>query len=100
MYKDKPYAHLKSGRHLPWFRRKRTMGILLASLAGLSWWFGILSPLSYFSSSGDGTTKQGKSWFGGSSTVDWDYRAGKVREAFKMSFEDYEKHGWGMCRRV
>ncbi|RMY10606.1 hypothetical protein D0868_03606 [Hortaea werneckii] len=98
MYKDKPYAHLKSGRHLPWFRRKRTMGLVLAGLAGLSWYFGILSPLSYLSGSSsgvEGKKSTSSSWFGGSTAADWDARAEQVREAFRTSFADYEKYGWG-----
>lgn len=101
MYKDKPYAHLKSGRHLPWFRRKRTMGLVLAGLAGLSWYFGILSPLSYLSGSSSsvvGKKSTSSSWFGGSAAVDWDARAEQVKEAFRTSFADYEKHGWGMSK--
>lgn len=98
MYKDKPYAHLKGGKRMPWFRRKRTMGLILATLAGLSWWFGVLSPLSYFSGNSDGLSarkSKSLSWFGSSTGTDWDDRAEQVKQAFKTSFADYEKHGWG-----
>jgi len=101
MYKDKPRGvYPGSRRHMPWFRRKRTVALVLVSLAGLSWWFGILSPLSYFSSSSEGAPKKSKSSWSllGSSRVDWNGRADKVRDAFKASFADYEKHGWGTCR--
>lgn len=101
MYKDKPYAYPGSRKHMPFYRRKRIVALLLASLAAVSWWFGILSPLSYFSSSGTKSTSKSKSsWglMGSSSNVDWDERAEKVKDAFRTSFNDYEKHAWGMCR--
>lgn len=103
MYKDKPYNYAGPGgrRHLPpWARKKRTLGGVLAFLALLSWWFGVLSPLSWISSkSSDETSKsQTKSWFGGKEVVNWDERAEKVKDAFKISWAGYEKYGWGRCR--
>lgn len=102
MYKDKPYAYPGSRKHMPWYRQKKVIGLVLATLAGVSWWFGILSPLSYVSSSSDEKTptKSKSSWalFGPSSRPDWDARAGEVKNVFKTSFADYEKHAWGMCR--
>ncbi|KAI7189820.1 hypothetical protein KC316_g6090, partial [Hortaea werneckii] len=74
------------------------MGLVLAGLAGLSWYFGILSPLSYLSGSSsgvEGKKSTSSSWFGGSTAADWDARAEQVREAFRTSFADYEKYGWG-----
>ncbi|KAK5720313.1 mannosyl-oligosaccharide alpha-1,2-mannosidase [Elasticomyces elasticus] len=96
MYKDKPYAY-PSGRRPPWFRRKRVLGLILASLAGLSWWFGILSPLSYITGGSDAAVvkKSKSSWFGGIGVVDWDERAERVKNAFRVSYNDYEKHAWG-----
>lgn len=103
MYKDKPYAYPGGRRRIPWFRQKRAFALVLAGLAGLSWWLGILSPLSLLTSGDAKATTAGKktssSWnLFGSAPVDWDERAEKVKEAFKMSFADYEKHAWGMCR--
>ena len=103
MYKDKPTGYFGNSRRLPWFKKKRNVAIALGSLAGLSWWFGILSPLSYFSSGGEAsTTKSGGSWglLSGSkgAKVDWDERADKVRDAFKISWAGYEKYAWGTFR--
>ena len=99
MYKDKPFQYPGGRRKMPWFRRKRVMALVLASLAGLSWWFGVLSPLSYFMGGSDAApARKSKSWFGSGGVVDWDERAEKVKEAFRVSFADYEKHAWGMCR--
>ncbi|KXL50564.1 glycoside hydrolase family 47 protein [Acidomyces richmondensis BFW] len=97
MYKDKPSGYYPGGRkYKPWFRRRRLVLLLLAGLAGLSWWFGILSPISYISS-GDGRPKStSSSWnLFGSTPANWDERAEKVKHAFKLSFGDYEKHAWG-----
>ena len=99
MYKDKPYAYPGRRKKLPWYRQKRIVAILLTSLAAFSWWFGILSPLSYFMGEGTDvkTTDRSKSsWFGGStSAATWDERAEKVRDTFKISFAGYEKYAWG-----
>lgn len=98
MYKDKPFGYSGSSRRSAW-RKKRTVGLVLGSLAGLSWWFGILSPLSYIS--GESETKTSSSWslFGASkSSVDWNARAQSVREAFQLSWAGYEKYAWGTFR--
>ena len=102
MYKDKPYQYPSGRRKMPWFRRKRVIASILLSVAGLSWWFGILSPLSFLTGGSETTVskKSKSSWnlFGSGGVPDWDNRAEKVREAFRVSFADYEKHAWGMCR--
>lgn len=85
-------------------RRKRTLGGVLAGLAVLSWWFGVLSPLAWISGSGGrtgeekvkSTTTKPWSLFGsGNEPADWPSRAEKVKEVFKISFAGYEKYGWG-----
>ncbi|KAI5358420.1 Putative glycoside hydrolase family 47, six-hairpin glycosidase-like superfamily [Septoria linicola] len=109
MYKDKPSNFYgPGGRNArQWLRRKRTLGGVLGVFAVLSWWFGILSPLSWFSSgSGDlpapvqgslGSGRQQRGWglWGGKEPVDWDERAQRVKEAFQISWAGYEKYGWG-----
>jgi hypothetical protein len=104
MYKDKPAGYFGNSRRLPWFKKKRNVAVALGSLAGISWWFGILSPLSYFGSVAEVSSKSStsSSWtLLGSSKgpkVDWDERADKVRDAFKISWAGYEKYAWGMFR--
>ena len=99
MYKDKPYAYPGRRKKAPWYKQKRTVAAVLTSLALISWWFGILSPLSYFTSDGSEVQVKDKgksSWFGGKASAgDWDTRAMKVRDAFKTSFNGYEKYAWG-----
>ncbi|GAB7366671.1 hypothetical protein MBLNU230_g8654t1 [Neophaeotheca triangularis] len=95
MYKDKPYAYPVSSRRLPWFRRKRVMGLVLGCLAGLSWWFGILSPLSYVSL-GDGSSMVSRSsWRSKTGPASWEQRAEQVRDVFKTSWAGYEKYAMG-----
>ena len=94
MYKDKPtskkgYGYPSSRRKNPWFLQRRTIAIVLTSLATISWWFGILSPLSWITG-GIGVGRRTLS----AST--WEARAKEVKEVFKISFSDYEKHAWGM----
>ena len=102
MYKDKPYSYPGRRKKLPWYRQKGTIAGVLTSLAVVSWWFGILSPLSYFT--GDSEQKPVKeksrsSWFGGKvSDAEWERRAQRVKDVFRESFDGYEKYAWGMCR--
>lgn len=102
MYKDKPYAY-PGRRKRQWWQQRRYVAGALVSLAFISWWFGILSPLSYFTSREGETTGQQKpksrTWFSSGESIDWDARAEKVRETFKTSFAGYEKHAWGRSRR-
>jgi mannosyl-oligosaccharide alpha-1,2-mannosidase len=82
---------------------------VLGSLALLSWWFGILSPLGFATRRSGGSTvstpktpakaKAGYSWFNSGEKIDWDQRADIVRDTFKLSWAGYEKHGWGMYDR-
>lgn len=109
MYKDKPYNYAGGKGGARWMRRKRTLGGVLAGLALLSWWFGILSPLSWASSSSSSsggaevksknpsktTSTSTWSFFGSSEAADWSSRAEKVKDVFKISFAGYEKYGWG-----
>lgn len=102
MYKDKPYQYPSSSKNQPWYRRRRTVVLILACLAGLSWWFGILSPASYASSKATGVKKDRKPWVGGGKTskIDWHARAESVKDVFKVSWKGYEEHGWGMSLRL
>lgn len=107
MYKDKPYHYSpgKGGRGLmarvpPWARKRRVMIPALVVLSFVSWWAGLLAPLTWFSSA-DANAKKNRpaSWFTASKeVVDWNDRADMVRDAFKISFAGYEKYGWGTCR--
>lgn len=94
MYKDKPYTY-PGGKRRAWYKQKKVAVTALAAFAGITWWFGIFSPLSI----GSGKTitpksSSGRGWLG-SKAMDWDQRAEAVKDTFKLSFADYEKHAWG-----
>ena len=97
MYKDKPtrggkgkYAYPGNLKKAPWFKQRRTVAVALTSLAAVSWWFGILSPLLWVTSGGASRSVP--------SMRGWEARAEQVRETFRVSFAGYEKNAWGMCR--
>ena len=97
MYKDKPYNYSASRKNTGWYQRRRTfVGVILAIL-GLVYWFGTFSSVHKVSSVG---SSGAASWAWGStpesSKVDWDDRRQKVKEAFVLSWDGYEKHAWGM----
>lgn len=93
MYKDKPYA--ASRRQRPVWRRKRTFGF-----AGIF----MLSLLYFFGFFGSNTETPNKSkdtwtWFSTSDkaagTVDWLDRRERVKEAFILSWDAYDRYAWG-----
>ncbi|KAL9131842.1 MAG: hypothetical protein Q9217_000288 [Psora testacea] len=94
MYKDKPYNYSASRRIVPVYRRWRLVGGVLLTLLGLIYWLG-------FSSTPVETKEQGKSkglwrWAGKSDTsVIWNSRREKVKEAFMLSWDGYEQYAWG-----
>ncbi|EME39411.1 glycoside hydrolase family 47 protein [Dothistroma septosporum NZE10] len=108
MYKDKPAHYRGAGGNRPripaWARRKRVALPALLALAVLSWWFGVLSPLSWFSAPENNLSRKERSdqtkntpgWFGsGKDVIDWPSRAQRVKDVFKISYSGYEKYGWG-----
>ncbi|PWW77044.1 Glycoside Hydrolase Family 47 protein [Tuber magnatum] len=87
LYKDKPY-YQRSGRNQrkrKMYRRKRYLGGLIAVLV-LFYWFG------YFSGTGTSILPIKKKT---QDTVNWEDRREKVKEAFVLSWNAYEKHAWG-----
>lgn len=94
MYKDKPYTYAASRRVQPLWRRKRfVLGLLLLVLSGL-WLFGFFS---------DGFDRQAAAakwqWLGTAeppgAKADWNKRRERVVEAFELSWDSYERYGWG-----
>jgi endoplasmic reticulum Man9GlcNAc2 1,2-alpha-mannosidase len=98
MYKDKP--HYAAKRRRGTLQRKRTYSLALLVIITLLWWMGYLGRSQ---NAKEHTTQKGGSawsWLRGSSTdpsvVDWNERREKVRDAFKVSWDGYEKYAWGM----
>jgi len=94
MYKDKPYYYTGSYRRRKIWQRKRFWGILVFFIFGL-YWFGV------FSGEQQGKTKKipffkgGKWQWKAGEVINWDERREKVKEAFVLSWNGYEKHAWG-----
>ncbi|KAH0556675.1 hypothetical protein GP486_005518 [Trichoglossum hirsutum] len=88
LYKDKPYAYASSRRKRPLWRRKRVLaGIVL--LLGLFYWLELLPSIS----SKRAMWAKGRSRH--SKVLDWNQRRERVREAFTLSWDAYERHAWG-----
>ena len=95
MYKDKPYNYASSQRSKPFYRRRRVISATILLLFAFAYWFGMFEPSVRQKSPHFG--KKTWSWLSGSEmAVDWDYRREKVKEAFILSWDGYEKYAWGM----
>lgn len=75
MYKDKPYAYASSTRSIALYKRKRLWAGVLSIVA-------IVLLLDYFQSS---TVPK----------IDWERRRESVKDAFKLSWDGYERYAWG-----
>ncbi|KAI9757105.1 MAG: hypothetical protein M4579_003583 [Chaenotheca gracillima] len=97
MYKDKPYSYAASGRSKSLWRSKKGLGLLLAAVVLMLYFFG------FFGGSEQGSGRSRKKamdtwgWFkkGDNGIVDWDGRRERVKEAFVLSWDAYEKYAWG-----
>ena len=95
MYKDKPYNYAGSQRSKPFYLRRRMISAVILILFGLAYWFGLFE--SSVRPRAPNSERKAWSWLGGSDrVVDWDYRREKVKEAFILSWDGYEKYAWGM----
>ena len=66
-------------------------------LIGLAYWFGIFSP-SAVKPKLRNSEKSAWNWLGSSTastSVDWDDRREKVKEALMLSWDGYEQYAWG-----
>lgn len=95
MYKDKPYNYASS-RRKPLYQKWRFTFAMLLLLAAVLYWIGIFSPTKPMAKVNEQSKKNG-SWLNkpSSAKVDWDERREKVREAFILSWDGYEKYAWG-----
>lgn len=96
MYKDKPYNYASSNQRSPIAKKRRNLVLITLLVVGLLYWIG------HATSERDGT--KSKTTTGSwnplakqkSPPVDWEARRQHVKDAFKISWDSYEKHGWGM----
>jgi endoplasmic reticulum Man9GlcNAc2 1,2-alpha-mannosidase len=96
MYKDKPFTYASSRRQRGIWRRKRTLGVAGVFL------FVVLYFLGFFGSHTENVekVKEKWTWMQGSekagSQVDWLDRRERVKEAFILSWDAYDRYAWGM----
>ncbi|TAQ90505.1 hypothetical protein B7494_g1190 [Chlorociboria aeruginascens] len=95
MYKDKPYSYASSRRRRPLWKRKRVLGIGVSFVILVLYYLGILG-------GDDSALKPSKdrwSWLqmpdGGGKKVDWFNRRERVKEAFTLSWDAYQRQAWG-----
>lgn len=94
MYKDKPYNYAASGRQRPWYQRRRILAGLLCGIFGLAYWLGLFPGGARVDH-----VEIDKSWpwlrKSTSSNMNWNDRRERVKEAFTLSWDGYEKYAWG-----
>jgi hypothetical protein len=99
MYKDKPYSYASSRRHRPIWRRKRNLGIAGLFLLAVFYFLGFFSDAS---EGGEENLKDRWSWLHGpekgGSKIDWLDRRERVKEAFTLSWDAYDRYAWGMLK--
>jgi endoplasmic reticulum Man9GlcNAc2 1,2-alpha-mannosidase len=98
MYKDKPYNYAASEKQGTWFRRRRVLVVVLLCILGLVSWLRLFSPAAKIDAVKNVGTSSW-SWLSKSTSVeaDWHGRRERVKDAFKLSWDGYEKYAWGMC---
>ncbi|RKF62794.1 Mannosyl-oligosaccharide 1,2-alpha-mannosidase [Erysiphe neolycopersici] len=96
MYKDKPYTYVPSRRQRHIWKKKWAFGSggLLLIFVTYLWWF------SWNKQSRKAEkTKEAWSWLSKSehneSEVNWLERRERVKEAFVLSWDAYDRHAWG-----
>lgn len=104
MYKDKPFAPRRTA---PRRGLKRMLGVFGICTLALLWWFFYRSDLPSWQ--GVDSNDVGFELWKWSQTldnapakgpVDWTSRREKVREAFMVSWDGYEKEAWGKRHRT
>ncbi|KAI9818142.1 MAG: mannosyl-oligosaccharide alpha-1,2-mannosidase [Pycnora praestabilis] len=96
MYKDKPYSY-SAPRKQSIFQMKRFYGGLILLLIGLLYWTGFLSRSTTIPKEFEGSGKGVWSWLQKPEpvVVDWLERRERVKEAFILSWDGYERNAWG-----
>lgn len=95
MYKDKPYSYASSRRQRPIWKRKRVVGVVISFVMIVLYFLGLFEDDAV-------TTKKAKNtwtWLQrpeSGSKVDWLDRRERVKEAFILSWDAYDRYAWGM----
>ena len=100
MYKDKPYAYGAPRRQKSLLRRKPVWFGVIIILFGLLSYFGSRSSVAEEGEGVKGRENTIWKWFRRPTTntvmVDWNDRREKVKDAFILSWDGYERYAWGM----
>jgi mannosyl-oligosaccharide alpha-1,2-mannosidase len=93
MYKDKPFTYVSSRRRKPWWKRRR-----LLALIGLFIMFGLYLLGVIGEETAPKQAKDRWNWLkrpGETGKIDWLSRRERVVDAFKLSWDAYERYAWG-----
>lgn len=90
MYKDKPYSYTSSRRQRPIWKRRRVLGGVTLFFFLVMWLLG-----AFQGQDGEDGNIPSSFLRDGKNLVDWPQRQESVRDAFKLSWDSYEKHAWG-----
>jgi endoplasmic reticulum Man9GlcNAc2 1,2-alpha-mannosidase len=95
MYKDKPFSYISSRRRKPFWQRKR-----LLALVGLFIMFGLYMMGVIGEENAKKRAKYSWNWLQrpeeSARKIDWLSRRERVVEAFKLSWDAYDRYAWGM----
>ena len=109
MYKDKPHSYARSNRARPYWQRRPVQVLVLLVVLCLWWvsssptdirpvggrWQGELKSSSGTNNAGIKDLRdlvhRADKW------TDWELRREAVREAFRLSWDAYERDAWGEC---
>ncbi len=94
MYKDKPFSYVSSRRRKSWWKRRRLLALVGLFIMFCLYLLGVI---------GDETAtkkaKNGWNWLQRpekTGRTDWLSRRERVVDAFKLSWDAYERYAWGM----
>jgi len=94
MYKDKPYSYASSRRPTALYKRKRVQAVFVVFVVFVLYLFGA------FGNSGTNKSKYSLTLLqrpeDTANGVDWLDRRERVKEAFILSWDAYERYAWGM----
>jgi len=97
MYKDKPFSYATSRRRKPLWKRRRLLALIGLFIMSILYLLGFIG-----NEDATGATqraKKGWSWLQGpekaNENIDWLGRRERVVEAFKLSWDAYERYAWG-----
>jgi hypothetical protein len=100
MYKDKPYSYASSRRQIPVWKRKRSWGVGGLFVLIVFYFMGFFGGEGSGSTGESGTKLKDWTWLQKAekqgNKIDWLDRRERVKEAFTLSWDAYDRYAWGM----